>query len=197
MNRKICIIIVVISTLISLFFLLSPLEKRQKINERIQVQNTIPSNPVSEPNNVLDEKSEEKENKTASEEGGAKAESQYPQSTDTENNQQQKDSGYDIEDIYSKEDTFTAAMIFKVDKNTIAQNMPLLSKAKLFYYAGELKGYDYLRIRNILSSENETEGAKEIFRILKRDFDENQYNEIKSILNPYINVDKIEQYLNT
>ena len=47
----------------------------------------------------------------------------------------------------------------------------------------------------MLSKKGEKEGAKEIVRILKLRLVEKDYNDIKSILSPYINIEFLEELI--
>ncbi|MBL4932665.1 hypothetical protein [Clostridium paridis] len=201
MNKKILIIIVIIATAISVYFILKPLNNENDKSGTVQV------NKQSLEKKVADTKKDtkqdtKKEDVKAQEEPVKKAEKEdkddkavkeevTPEKNYTDNTKANK------EEKDNEDDALTAAMIFKVDKSTIESKMSLTSKAKLLFYAKRLSNFDFARIKQILASDDEVNGAKEIFRILKSRLNSNEYNEVKGILNPYINTDKIEQYIDT
>ncbi|WP_238885830.1 hypothetical protein [Clostridium sp. YIM B02551] len=198
MNKKILTIIVIIATAISVYFILKPLNNEKDKSGTVQVNRQPLEKKVAD--SKKDTKQEtKKEDVKAQEEPVKKAEKEdkdvkeevIPEKNYTDNtdaNKEEKD---------NEDDALTAAMIFKVDKSTIESKMSLTSKAKLLFYAKRLSNFDFARIKQILASDDEVNGAKEIFRILKSRLNSNEYNEVKGILNPYINTDKIEQYIDT
>ncbi|MDD7792711.1 hypothetical protein [Clostridium sp. 'White wine YQ'] len=198
MNKKILTIIVIIATAVSVYFILKPLNNENEKGSSVQVNKQTSEKKVANSEKSTKQETKKEDVKTQ-EEPAKKAEKEdkddkddkgevIPEKSYTDNSKKVKD---------NEDDALTAAMIFKVDKSTIESKMSLTSKAKLLFYAKRLSSFDFARIKQILASDDEVNGAKEIFRILKSRLNSNEYNEVKGILNPYINTDKIEQYIDT
>lgn len=83
--------------------------------------------------------------------------------------------------------------IFKIEKNSISGKMSLENKAKLAYLSRKLSTIDYGKIQEYMSDEDEFRAAIEIFKILKVRLHTNEYEEVKNILRPYIDVDFIDK----
>jgi hypothetical protein len=200
MNKKILTIIVIIATSISVYFILKPLNNEKDNGANIQVNSHALDKKVADSKKDTKQEDDKKVVKTQ-EEPAKKAEKEdkeesIPEISSTDNGDISNSSD-NKDEKNNEEDALTAAMIFKVDKSTIESKMSLTSKAKLLFYAKRLSNFDFARIKQILASNDEVNGAKEIFRILKSRLNSNEYNEVKNILNPYINTDKIEQYIDT
>ncbi|WP_160678396.1 hypothetical protein [Clostridium sp. C8-1-8] len=94
---------------------------------------------------------------------------------------------------YSVEDETVQTMsIFKVDKSTIISKISVADKAKLLYISRKLSSADYSNIQDDLKSSNELEAAEDIFKILKNRLSSQDYDKVKNILAPYINVEYID-----
>jgi hypothetical protein len=98
-----------------------------------------------------------------------------------------------MDEEYSVEDETVQTMsIFKVDKSTIISKLSVTDKAKLLYISRKLSSADYSNIQDDLKSSNELEAAEDIFKILKNRLSSQDYNKVKNILAPYINVEYID-----
>ena len=82
--------------------------------------------------------------------------------------------------------------VFKVNKHTLLQNLPVKDKFKLLYMCKGLSTIDMANIKEYMKSSNEIEASSEIFKILRQRLSKEDYNEIKKILNPYVNIEYIE-----
>lgn len=91
------------------------------------------------------------------------------------------------------EPSVAVVSIFKIEKNSISGKMSLENKAKLAYLSRKLSTIDYGKIQEYMNSEDEFSAAIEIFKILKVRLKINEYEEVKNILRPYIDVDFIDK----
>lgn len=85
--------------------------------------------------------------------------------------------------------------VFKVDKNTIMDKINFQDKLRLMNITRKLSIIDYGTINKNLKGQDEYNCARDIFRILKSRLSSKDYNEVKEILKPYIDVDAIEKSL--
>lgn len=85
--------------------------------------------------------------------------------------------------------------IFNIKKEEIVSSLNIKEKSKIISIINKLSSVDIERIREMLSKKGEKEGAKEIVRILKLRLVEKDYNDIKSILPPYINIEFLEELI--
>ena len=202
MNKKILTILVILATIISVVFILYPSNPKKTTEQSVQVKNTNTSKKqvVDKSNNengtsVTNDKLE-KENK-ADDKG--KAENSDPL-IKVEGNEYEDSYIDNSKNNYNKpdkkeEEALTASMIFKVDKNTIEKKISVSNKAKLLYYASKLSNFDYAQIKDILDNGDEVDGAKDIVKILKNRLKASDYEEVKKILSPYIDIEKIENHI--
>jgi len=95
-----------------------------------------------------------------------------------------------VEDIILEEE---AAAVFKINKETIPQKISLKDKAKLVKIVGKLSVMDYGNIVEIMNGYDEMGGATEIFNILKKRLPEEDYQEVRDILYPYMYLENIEE----
>ena len=100
----------------------------------------------------------------------------------------------DAENIVSEEKTVA---VFKVNKETIPKKISLKDKAKLLKIVGKLSIIDYGNIVEIMNGYDELGGATKIFNILKTRLSEEDYQEVKEILYPYLYVENIEENINS
>lgn len=92
-----------------------------------------------------------------------------------------------------KEETqATNAKIFNVNKEEILGNLSLVEKTKLFTIANKISTVDVERMKNSLKKNGEKEGITEVVRVLKLRLKSDDYDEIKNILSPYINIEFLE-----
>ncbi|QAA31448.1 hypothetical protein [Clostridium manihotivorum] len=96
------------------------------------------------------------------------------------------------EEESAEDETVQTMSIFKVDKSTIISKISVADKAKLLYISRKLSSADYSNIEDDLKSSNELEAAEDIFKILKNRLSSQDYDKVKSILDPYINVEYID-----
>lgn len=82
--------------------------------------------------------------------------------------------------------------VFKVNKNTLADNISLKEKSKLLYFSSKLSTIDYGTIMEYMKSDDELWAATKIFKLLKTRLPLNDYKKIKDILEPYLEIDIIE-----
>ena len=82
--------------------------------------------------------------------------------------------------------------VFKVNKHTLLQNLPMKDKVKLLYMCKGLSTIDMGNIKQYMKSSKELEASSEIFKILRQRLSKENYDEIKKILNPYVNIEYIE-----
>ena len=201
MNKKILTILVILATIISVVFILYPSNPKKSTEQSVQVKNNTSKKQVADKANnenstsVKNDKLE-KENK-ADDKG--KAENSDPL-IKVEGNEYEDSYIDNSKNNYNKsdkkeEEALTASMIFKVDKNTIEKKISVSNKAKLLYYASKLSNFDYAQIKDILDNGDEVDGAKDIVKILKNRLKASDYEEVKKILSPYIDIEKIEDHI--
>ncbi|WP_238906098.1 hypothetical protein [Clostridium sp. YIM B02506] len=201
MNKKILTILVILATIISVVFILYPSNPKKSTEQSVQVKNNTSKKQVADKANnenstsVKNDKLE-KENK-ADDKG--KAENSDPL-IKVEGNEYEDSYIDNSKNNYNKpdkkeEEALTASMIFKVDKNTIEKKISVSNKAKLLYYASKLSNFDYAQIKDILDNGDEVDGAKDIVKILKNRLKASDYEEVKKILSPYIDIEKIENHI--
>ena len=202
MSKKILTILVILATIISVVFILYPSNTKKSTEQSVQVKNTNTSkkqvadksnneNSTSVTNDRL-----EKKNKSDDEE---KVENSDPlikvEGNENENSYIDNSKNKYYEPDKDEEESLTASMIFKVDKNTIEKKISVSNKAKLLYYASKLSNFDYAQIKDILDNGDEVDGAKDIVKILKNRLKASDYEEVKKILSPYIDIEKIEDHI--
>lgn len=202
MNKKFLTILVILATIISVVFILYPSDQKNSIEQSVQVKNANTSkkkvvdksndeNSISIKNdklqeeNKVDDKVQGENNESLIKVEGNEYEDSYIDNSKNKYNEFNKD----------EEESLTASMIFKVDKNTIENKISVSNKAKLLYYASKLSNFDYAQIKNILDNGDEVDGAKDIVRILKNRLKASDYEEVKKILSPYIDIEKIEEHI--
>lgn len=198
MSKKFLTILVILATIISVVFILYPSNPKKSTEQSVQVKNTNTSkkqvadksnneNSTSVTNDRL-----EKKNKADDEE---KVENNDPlikvEGNENENSYIDNSQNKYYEPDKDEEESLTASMIFKVDKNTIEKKISVSNKAKLLYYASKLSNFDYAQIKDILDNGDEVDGAKDIVKILKNRLKASDYEEVKKILSPYIDIEKI------
>lgn len=83
--------------------------------------------------------------------------------------------------------------VFKVDKYSIPNKINKVDKFKLMAIAKNLSLTDYGVLLEHIKRSDELEAAVDIFKILKDKLGDKEYREMKDILNPYINIELIEE----
>lgn len=195
MNKKVLTILVIVATIISVVLILYPFETDRVVEESVQVKNDINKSKEDTKNKIDKEKSLKIDTEEIKAQESNEDDEAIVAIEDNDHNIND-DSYEDNEEIdQDQEDALTASMIFKVDKNSIDNKISVANKAKLLYYASKLSNFDYATIKDILDNGDEVEGTKDIIKILKSRLKEEDYNEVKKILSPYINVDKVEEYI--
>lgn len=201
MNKKILTILVILATIISVVFILYPSNPKKTTEQSVQVKNNTSKKQVADKAN--------NENNTSVKNDKLETEKKADDKGKAENSDPLiKVEGNEYEDSYidnsknnynksdkKEEEALTASMIFKVDKNTIEKKISVSNKAKLLYYASKLSNFDYAQIKDILDNGNEVDGAKDIVKILKNRLKASDYEEVKKILSPYIDIEKIENHI--
>ena len=112
------------------------------------------------------------------------------------------DNGISKDDIYAdnnapekysiNDETVQTMSVFKVDKSAIMSKIGVADKAKLLYISRKLSSSDCNNIEDDLKSSDELEAAEDIFKILKHRLSSEDYQKVKNILSPYINVEYID-----
>lgn len=202
MSKKFLTILVILATIISVVFILYPSNPKKSTEQSVQVKNTnISKKQVADKSNNENSTSVtndrlEKKNKADDEE---KVENNDPlikvEGNENENSYIDNSQNKYYEPDKDEEESLTASMIFKVDKNTIEKKISVSNKAKLLYYASKLSNFDYAQIKDILDNGDEVDGAKDIVKILKNRLKASDYEEVKKILSPYIDIEKIEDHI--
>lgn len=105
------------------------------------------------------------------------------------NSIKETDSEYQID----KSDNETKEVIFKVDKEKIISKMTSEDRKTLTKMVKKLSMYDYARMINTIKNNGEEEAALDVLEILTKRLNNEEYNKIKGILDPYINIDLLEE----
>lgn len=160
--------------------------------ETINQKNNINKEKIKEEANAKKDKKETAENKEIKNNDESK-------SSDTDENTRNQNvevESEENENKKSKEETIEkTATVFKVDKNTIASRVSFEDKARLLIYSRSLSTTDEAQIKELMKSSDELNSSIKIFKILKLKLDKNDYNSVKNILSPYIDVNLIEKNL--
>lgn len=106
-----------------------------------------------------------------------------------EDNLDNRNSNYEVE----KELEGESVQVFKVDKHTIPKKINGGDKLKLLSIAKSLSIPDYGILLEHIKRNDELDAAVDIFKILKDRLHEDEYNLIKDIMEPYINIKLIEE----
>lgn len=197
--------VIILCTIITVFFLLQ-LSREQETIDNEGVQQVIKINEEQTKNTNEDKKIVE---------NNKEIEKIRKPSTDVKNAEQQKSTvkednaelkkeikendsnnkDVSISDVSNEEKEEPVITVFKVDKNTIMDKLSVSEKMKLINLSKKLSVIDYGRIKEYLESGEEYDSAVAIFRILKSRLTNDDYEEIKEILTPYIDLEKIEKSL--
>ncbi len=109
------------------------------------------------------------------------------------NEENKKDKNSNSTSTNKKEETqATNAKIFNINKEDIMGKLSLAEKTKLLTVVNKISTVDVEKIKDSLKKNGEKEGITEVVRVLKRRLKSDDYNEIKNILSPYINIDFLE-----
>lgn len=92
-----------------------------------------------------------------------------------------------------KESVETNVQIFNINKEDILSSLNLQEKTKLLNIAKKLSVVDGEKIKNSMQEKSELEGIKEVFEIIKLRLTDEDYNEVKKVLSPYINIEFLEE----
>lgn len=197
--------IIVLCTIITVFFLLQ-LSREQETMDNEGVQQVIKINEEQTKNTKEDKKIVEdnkKMEKTSKSSSDVKNEEQQKSTVKEDNAELKKEikendsnnKDVSISDVSNEEKEEPVITVFKVDKNTIMDKLSVSEKMKLINLSKKLSVIDYGRIKEYLESGEEYDSAVAIFRILKSRLTNDDYKEIKEILTPYIDLEKIEKIL--
>ena len=83
--------------------------------------------------------------------------------------------------------------VFKVDKYSIPKRISKKDKLKLMSIAKNLSIQDYFKLLEHVKRNDELDAAVDIFRILKDKLEKEEYDLIKEIMDPYMNIELIEE----
>lgn len=150
------------------------------INNNKDKNNKYNNEEKNEKDNINDNSSNNKENKD------------YLNSPNNEGNKENKNSNINSSTNKKEETQATNAKIFNVNKEEILGNLSLVEKTKLLTIANKISTVDVERMKNSLKKNGEKEGITEVVRVLKLRLKSDDYNEIKNILSPYINIEFLE-----
>lgn len=208
MNKKIMSCIVILCTIITVFLLLKlnreqetsdneGLQQVIKINEE-QLKNTDENKKTTEDNKKIEEidkQSTDIKNAEEQEEKSVVKEENVELDKEIKNNSSNNNKVASVSEVSNEVKEEPVISVFKVDKNTIMNKLSVAEKVKLMNLSKKLSVIDYGRIKEYLESSEEYDSAVAIFRILKSRLTNDEYKEIKDILIPYVDVEKIEKSL--
>lgn len=83
--------------------------------------------------------------------------------------------------------------VFKINKNTILKKISFKDKMKLLKIAVNLPKNEYKTLIKHIKRGDELGAAKDIFIILENNLSKEEFNDIKIIFDPYININMIEK----
>lgn len=179
-----------------------------KISNEAEINNTIINNQKEEivnKNAVPDKKKAEKKEAAINNKKednvknndnkkiGKQENSKNNQDTEKQNVKKQNDDIAETEASDKQEEK--KVPVFKVDKNTIASRVSFEDKAKLLIYSRKLSTADEAQIKELMKSSDELNSSIKIFKILKLRLGTEDYNSVKNILSPYIDINLIEKNL--
>ena len=113
--------------------------------------------------------------------------SAYNNKTTTKDNSEEE-----IDGLLNEETT----TVFKINKNTIPSKISNKDKLKMLKMANSLSVKDYKAVAENIKRSDELPAAVDIFAILRAKLSNENYKELKVILNPYINIELIEKNIN-
>lgn len=191
MNKKWYSFIIIISTGITVnIMLFYDIEKelflKYKFKEYVNSYKEDSSeNKITKPNKDM-------KNKVVVAEEAAESSQFDNKAVKIEEQKEELDSSKDL--TYEYEPAAEAVTIFKIDKATLSDRITLAEKAKLLYLSRKLSSSDFSKIKEYMDSSDEVGASTAIFKILKNRLSASEYNEVLSILRPYMNVDYIDEH---
>ena len=162
--------------------------------EEIVNKNAVPDKKKAEKNDaVINNKKEDNVKNNDNKKIGKQENSKNNQDTEKQNVKKQDDDIAETE--ASEKQKEKNVPVFKVDKNTIASRVSFEDKAKLLIYSRKLSTADEAQIKELMKSSDELNSSIKIFKILKLRLGTEDYNSVKNILSPYIDINLIEKNL--
>lgn len=162
--------------------------------EEIVNKNAVPDKKKAEKNDaVINNKKEDNVKNNDNKKIGKQENSKNNQDTEKQNVKKQDDDIAETEASEKQEEKNVP--VFKVDKNTIASRVSFEDKAKLLIYSRKLSTADEAQIKELMKSSDELNSSIKIFKILKLRLGTEDYNSVKNILSPYIDINLIEKNL--
>lgn len=199
--------VVILCTIITVFLLLQlSREQETSDNEGVQqvikmnkeqIENTNENKKITEDNKKIEETNKSstdiknEEEKSVVKDNNVELDKEIKANSNSRSNSKVAS----VSDVYNEVKEEPAISVFKVDKNTIMNNLSVAEKMKLMNLSKKLSVIDYGRIKEYLESNEEYDSAVAIFKILKSRLTNDEYKEIKDILIPYVDVEKIEKNL--
>lgn len=203
MNKKILSIIVILITAISVFIMLKPekdpYEEDKTYRDSTQVNNDSKNiNTNNKPDTV-----EYKDKKDKVEDKDKKKDHDLTQYKTNDNNKTnsnairktnrvqkditegEKDTKYSEDNKYDYKEN--SQPVFKVQKEKIPEQLTLSERFKILSIANKLSSIDYGKINDYLSKENDEDAMRETVKLLKLRLDKKDYEEVKKIMNRFIN----------
>ncbi|MGL5244185.1 MAG: hypothetical protein ACRC7R_03245 [Sarcina sp.] len=94
------------------------------------------------------------------------------------------------DDIFVEEDK--SIQVFKTDKNKLLNEIPFKDKLTVLSIVKSLSVKEYKELLNNIKRNDELGAAVDIFTILKDNLSHEEYEELKGIAEPYLNIQLIE-----
>lgn len=116
-----------------------------------------------------------------------------PKSVAVEANVEEKEDITTKESEKNKENVLKSIM--KDSNKSIAENMISEDKDNIKQYSQKLSVIDSALIEEYMNGKLDETSVKEMVRIFKNRFDEDQYKEVKTIFSKYIDINSIEKML--
>lgn len=206
MGKKIISALIVVFTITFSYFMIRLNVQQRgetKVNEYSEINNNITDSKDKEETQSHNVKNSDIEYKTQKDEDDEESieNNEYDivendtEDTRTENEDdheelEDEDKNTDSQD--KKEAYVQKQELFKVSTADIRKKLTLRDKQKLMLLARKLSPFDYSRIKKDLYAENQEEGVKDALRVAKKRLSDEEYNEVKEILEEFINMDLVD-----
>lgn len=164
---------------------------KKDINEGANKESSIDINNKDKNNKYDNEEKNDKDN-INDKSSNNKENKDYLNSSNNEENKENKNLNINSSTNKKEETQAANAKIFNVNKEEILGSLSLSEKTKLLTIANKISTVDVERMKNSLKKNGEKEGITEVVRVLKLRLKSDDYNEIKNILSPYINIEFLE-----
>lgn len=197
MKKIFLTILIAIMTSLTIYFVVF-WQPKEYVNEPLEVKKTetiiLEENSNKEKDNVNQKENSKKDNITNNYSENIESNSHFKKDyTYNVENTENKDLHIDSVNENLKEENLNQK-IFNVEKNQIIDKLSLKDKVKLLSIAKKISVVDVEKIKSNLNKDGE-DGILEVARVLKDRLQGEDYDIIKDILSPYVNIKFIESII--